>query len=156
MLSKKSNSFQMGFYSTFEEQLSHQHPLYILAHKVEWEVFEKAFSKLYAEEGRPAKSIRLMVSLLMLKHIRNLSDESVVEQWMENVYYQYFSGEKMYACGAPCEASELVHFRNRIGEEGIEMIFRESIRINGKDGQQDASHRGYHGSGEEHHLSYRQ
>jgi IS5 family transposase len=78
-----------------------------------------------------------MVSLLMLKHIRNLSDESVVEQWMENVYYQYFSGEKMYACGAPCEASELVHFRNRIGEEGIEMIFRESIRINGKDGQQD-------------------
>jgi IS5 family transposase len=78
-----------------------------------------------------------MVSLLLLKHIRNLSDESVVEQWMENVYYQYFSGEKMYACGVPCEASELVHFRNRIGEEGIELIFKESIRINGKDGKED-------------------
>jgi len=29
-----------------------------------------------------------------------------------------------------------VHFRNRIGEEGIELIFKESIRINGKDGRE--------------------
>ena len=138
MLSKKDiHSMQSGFYSTFEEQLSHKHPLYILAHKVQWEVFEKAFAKHYSDEGRPAKPIRLMVSLLMLKHIRNLSDESVVEQWMENVYYQYFSGEKMYACGVPCQASELVHFRNRIGEQGIELIFKESIRINGKDGKEN-------------------
>jgi IS5 family transposase len=138
MLSKKDiDSMQSGFYSTFEEQLSHKHPLYILAHKVQWEVFEKAFAKHYSDEGRPAKPIRIMVSLLMLKHIRNLSDESVVEQWMENVYYQYFSGEKMYACGVPCQASELVHFRNRIGEQGIELIFKESIRINGKDGKEN-------------------
>ena len=136
MLSKKLNFSQLGFYSTFEEQLSHSHPLYILANKIHWEIFEEGFAKLYSEEGRPAKSIRLMVSLLMLKHIRNLSDESVVEQWMENIYYQYFSGEKSYACGLPCEASELVHFRNRIGEEGIELIFKESIRINGKDGRE--------------------
>ena len=30
-----------------------------------------------------------------------------------------------------------MEFRKRIGEEGIELIFKESIRINGKDGQQD-------------------
>jgi IS5 family transposase len=60
----------------------------------------------------------------------------VVEQWSENCYYQYFSGEKVFACGAPCEASELVHFRHRIGEEGIELIFKESIRINGKDARE--------------------
>ncbi len=137
MLSKKVNSRQMGFYSTFEEQLSHQHPLYILAGQIQWEIFEKAFARHYSDEGRPAKPIRLMVSLLILKHLRNLSDESVVEQWMENIYYQYFSGEKSYACGVPCEASELVHFRHRIGSEGIELIFKESIRINGKDGKED-------------------
>lgn len=136
MLAKKQSPSQLGFYSTFEEQLSHQHPLYILANKIDWNIFEEAFSKLYSQEGRPAKPIRLMVSLLMLKHIRNISDESVVEQWFENIYYQYFSGEKSYACAAPCEASELVHFRNRIGEKGIELILQESIRINGKDGQQ--------------------
>ena len=137
MLAKKPSNAQLGFYSTLEEQLSHRHPLYILANKINWNIFEEAFAKLYSEEGRPAKSIRLMVSLLMLKHIRNISDESVVEQWSENVYYQYFSGEKIFACDIPCEATELVHFRNRIGDEGIELIFKESIRINGKDGKED-------------------
>lgn len=133
MLSKPSSSCQLSFYSTFEEQLSHRHPLYILANQINWDIFEQAFSRLYSEEGRPAKPIRLMVSLLMLKHVRNLSDESVVEQWFENIYYQYFSGERTYACGMPCEPSDLVHFRNRIGTEGIELIFKESIRVNGKD-----------------------
>lgn len=136
MLAKQQSTAQLGFYSTFEEQLSHSHSLYILANQINWDIFEEAFAKLYSDEGRPAKPIRLMVSLLILKHIRNISDESVVEQWFENIYYQYFSGEKSYACGAPCQASELVHFRNRIGEKGIELIFKESIRLNGKDGRE--------------------
>ncbi len=33
----------------------------------------------------------------------------------------------------PCNASELVHFRHRIGEEGIELILAESIRVNDED-----------------------
>ena len=135
MISQAKSSSQLGFYSTFEEQLSRKHPLYILANQINWNIFDEAFAKLYSEEGRPAKPIRLMVSLILLKHIRNISDESVVEQWGENAYYQYFSGEKMFAAKEPCEASELVHFRHRIGSEGIELIFKESIRINGKDGQ---------------------
>ena len=136
MISKPKSLSQLGFYSTFEEQLNRSHPLYILANQINWNIFEEAFAKLYSEEGRPGKPIRLMVSLILLKHLRNISDESVVEQWAENAYYQYFSGEKMFAAGEPCEASELVHFRHRIGTEGIELIFKESIRINGKDGQE--------------------
>jgi len=140
MLSKKLNTPQLGFYSTFEEQLSRRHPLYILANTINWNIFEEAFSELYSDEGRPAKPIRLMVSLLIIKHIRNISDETVVEQWFENIYYQYLSGEKSYACGMPCEPTDLVHFRNRIGAKGVELILKESIRINGKDGEeQDAT-----------------
>ena len=138
MLSTKKDYNQLGFYNTFEEQLSRKHSIFILANKIDWKKFEDAFCKHYCiDNGRPAKPIRLMVSLLMLKHIRNLSDESVVEQWSENAYYQYFSGEQVFACGSPCEASELVHFRNRIEPEGIELIFEESIRINGKDGKEN-------------------
>ncbi len=77
-----------------------------------------------------------MVALLILKHVRNLSDESVVEQWAENAYYQYFSGQGQFTCAAPCEATDLIHFRNRVGAEGIELILQESIRVNGKDGQE--------------------
>jgi IS5 family transposase len=129
MLSKPINTCQMSFYSTFEEQLSRKHPLYILANRINWDQFNEAFKDLYcSDNGRPAKPIRLMVSLLMLKHIRDLSDESVVEQWQENSYYQYFGGASSFVTAAPCEASDLVHFRKRIGEQGIELILKESIR----------------------------
>lgn len=139
MLNKPIITTQLSFLQPgLKEQLSNKHPLYILADRINWSLFEEDFKKHYREDfGRPAKPIRLMVALLMLKHIRNLSDESVVEQWAENAYYQYFSGEQTFTAKVPCEASELVHFRNRIGAEGIELILRESIRINGKGGKED-------------------
>lgn len=137
MLSKPKDKQQLGFYSTFEEQLNHRHPLYILANKVDWQKFEYSFKKHYSETiGAPAKPIRLMVGLLILKHLRNLSDESLVEQWAENSYYQYFCGESYFSTLEPCVPTELVEFRKRIGEEGIELIFKESIRINGKDAKE--------------------
>lgn len=137
MLAQQTNTAQLTFNSTFEEQLNQRHPLCILARTIEWKTFDEAFSRHYSPtHGCPAKPIRRMVGLLLLKHIRNLSDESVVEQWEENSYYQYFCGETSFVRGKPCDASELVHFRNRIGKEGLELIFKESIRINGKDGEE--------------------
>jgi len=134
MIPKQKTTNQLSFFFNFEDTLNQKHPLFILANKVRWHVFEEAFLPLYSQDkGRPAKPIRLMVGLLMLKHIRNISDESVVEQWSENTYYQYFCGETSFVAGVPCEASELVHFRHRIGEKGIELILKESIRINGED-----------------------
>jgi IS5 family transposase len=134
MLAKKKNINQLGFYSTFEEQLDHNHGLYKLANTISWQVFEDAFSKHYSStHGKPAKPIRLMVSLLILKQLRNLSDESVVEQWSENSYYQCFSGEMSFCSALPCVPTELVEFRKRIGPEGIELILKESIRVNGDD-----------------------
>jgi IS5 family transposase len=110
MISKKSNPTQMTFCLTFEEQLNHRHPLYVLADNIDWQMFEDEFGKHYSpDQGRPAKPIRLLTGLLLLKHIRNLSDESVVEQWQENSYYQYFCGMTSFATGEPCEPSELVH-----------------------------------------------
>lgn len=138
MLPSKKSSSQIGFYSSFEEQLNHHHTLYILANSIDWDVFDDAFKKHYSPtQGRPAKAIRLMVSLLILKQLRNLSDESVVEQWSENAYYQYFGGEKLFSVKPPCAPTELVEFRKRIGESGVELIFKESIRINGKDADDD-------------------
>lgn len=134
MLAKKKITNQSSFFFTLEDTLSQKHPLYILANRVDWQLFETEFSTLYCQDnGRPAKPIRLMVGLLILKHIRNISDESIVEQWSENLYYQYFCGQQEFMATVPCEASELVHFRKRIGESGIELIFKESIRINGND-----------------------
>lgn len=130
MLARKKDKNQLTFNTTLEEQLIHNHPLYALAGIIDWNKIEIAFEKYYSPtDGRPAKRIRLMVGLLIIKHLRNLSDESLVEQWQENLYYQYFCGERIFNQRPPCEASELVHFRNRIGEKGMQLIFQESIRI---------------------------
>ena len=138
MIPHKKDHNQTSLFSSLEDTLNQKHPLYILTNKIHWSIFEDAFLPLYCQDnGRPANPIRLMVGLLMLKHIRNISDESVVEQWSENIYYQYFCGENIFVPGAPCNASELVHFRNRIGESGIELILKESIRINGSDADDD-------------------
>ena len=42
--------------------------------------------------GRSRLPIRLMCSLLYLKHAFNLSGEETCERWAENVVWQYFSG----------------------------------------------------------------
>lgn len=120
-----------SLFSSLNDLLNHQHPLYKLSHKIDWERFEEAFSSLYCpDNGRPGKPIRLMCGLLILKHLRNISDESVVEQWSENTYFQYFCGMQEFTPCFPCNASELVHFRKRIGEKEIELILAESIRVN--------------------------
>ena len=65
--------------------------------------------------GRPRLSIRLMASLLYLKHAFNLSDEEVVERWAENVVWQYFSGNEYYEPRPPCDATQIGRFRRAIG-----------------------------------------
>ena len=127
----KRTSKQLSMFSSLEDMLSHQHPLFQLSNKINWECFENAFSPLYCStNGRPAHPIRLMCGLLILKHLRNVSDEMVVSQWSENAYYQYFCGGLEFMPKQPCDASELVHFRNRIGEKGMELILAESICVN--------------------------
>jgi IS5 family transposase len=138
MLAKPTNTSQIGFFTSLADQLDQKHSLYLLANTIDWSVFDKAFSKHYsATLGKPAKPIRLMVSLLILKQLRNLSDESIVEQWSENSYYQYFSGQHVFTPKQPCVPTELVEFRKRIGPQGVELIFKESIRVNGKDADED-------------------
>ncbi|MCK4823074.1 IS5 family transposase [bacterium] len=116
-----------------KEMLNPKNGLFQLAEKIPWEEFEKEFTILYTKNfGRPAKPIRLMVSLLMLKQLSGLGDETVVEQWLQNPYWQYFSGENLFQWRFPIEPSDLVHFRKRIGIKGVEKILEVSIRLHGK------------------------
>ena len=66
--------------------LDSKHPLFKLANMVDWSLFENSFVPLFcADNGRPPKPIRMMTDLLMLKHLRNVSDEQVIAQFAKNV-----------------------------------------------------------------------
>jgi IS5 family transposase len=60
--------------------LDQRHALLRLAGLINWSRFEQEYGALYAEQGRPGLSIRLMVGLHLLKHIKALSDEQVCAQ----------------------------------------------------------------------------
>lgn len=86
---KKNLSF-LGFFLSFEDRLNQKHPLYILANKVDWLIFDETLLPLhYPNNGSPAKPIR------------NITDESVLEQWAKNIYYQYFFGDQSFVHGFP-------------------------------------------------------
>jgi len=53
-------------------------------------MFEKDFSSLYSHTGQPGVPIRTMIGLLLLKRIYTLGDKTVMDQWLQNPYFQYY------------------------------------------------------------------
>lgn len=130
MAPRKEESNSLSFSTRLEKILSNKHPLYILADKIDWSVFEKGFGSFYHEKaGRPGLSIRLLVGLHYLKHTYDVSDEGVLEQFLENPYWQYFCGYEYFQHQFPCDPTSLVKWRKRIGSDGLEKLLKETIDL---------------------------
>lgn len=84
---------------------------------------------MYSKVGNPSHPIRFMVGCLLLKHLYNLGDETLEKAWIMNPYMQHFCGRVFFEHEFPCDPSNFVHFRKRIGEKGIEKIFAYSVRM---------------------------
>ncbi|WP_139101501.1 transposase, partial [Marinomonas spartinae] len=69
------------------------HALVRLAKVLDWDRLDTELGTHFATVGAAALPTRLMVGLLYLQHLYNLSDEMVLEQWLESPYYQYFCGK---------------------------------------------------------------
>ena len=105
------------------------HGLVKLSKVVEWDRLDDLFGSTYCpDNGRPGVSTRLMVALHYLKYTHNLSDEDVVATWVENPYWQYFSGMKWFEHELPINASSMTRWRKRIGEAGAEELLKETIK----------------------------
>lgn len=105
------------------------HPMVKLAQTVDWENLDQVFGKTFSEDkGRPAISTRLMVALHYLKYTFNLSDEIVVEAWVENPYWQFLSGMKFFEHTLPIDPSSMTRWRKRVGKDGAEELLKETVR----------------------------
>jgi IS5 family transposase len=111
------------------DYIDNHHELVLLANKIDWKYFEKEFEPLYSKVGNASHPIRFMVGCLLLKHLYNLGDETLAQAWVMNPYMQYFCGSIFFEHEFPCDPSNFVHFRKRIGEKGIGQIFAYSIRL---------------------------
>jgi IS5 family transposase len=128
MQPKQKDSQAMLFTSRLEQILNDRHPLYKLAKTIDWPEFDNVFGKLYDPGfGRPAKPTRLMVGLHYLKYTYNLSDEAVIEMWIENPYWQYFCGEQYFQHEFPIDPTSMTKWRNRIKGAGMEKLLEQTI-----------------------------
>lgn len=110
--------------------INKDHELVQLSKKIDWVKLEDDLKVYYCtENGRPGIPIRLITGIIMLRRIYNLSDESVLNRWVENPYWQYFTGEVNFSHKLPFDRTELIKFRLRIGEEGAERILKLSIEL---------------------------
>ena len=132
MLGKLQDSSQRELFRTrLEDMINPSHELALLADKIDWQYFEEEFKPYYSDKGSPSVPIRTMVGCLMLKHLYNLGDEKIPEQWVQNVYFQYFCGGVFFEHKFPFDPSDFVHFRRRVGEAGIAKIFAYSVKLHG-------------------------
>lgn len=119
------------FRSRLENQIDLRHPLAQLAQRMPWDGLDDALAPTLPPDpaggGRPALPVRLMAGLLYLKHAYDLSDEEVCVRWLENPYWQYFTGEVVFQTRLPCNPSSLTRWRQRLGEAGMEELLAQTI-----------------------------
>jgi IS5 family transposase len=110
------------------DMINPRHELVRLAALIDWGWFEREWAGFFpSPEGRPALHPRLVAGLLCLQHAHGLSDEAVVARWVENPYFQHFTGETFFQHRPPIHPSSLSRWRNRIGEEGAEWLLTKTI-----------------------------
>ena len=142
------------FRSRIDAMINLNDPLAVLATRLPWAQLEAAIAAKFARRervgtvvetddlfgpsqmlvgagvsaaGRPRLPLRLMISLLYLKHAFNLSDEELVVRWSENVLWQFFSGQEHFEHRLPCDATQLGRFRRALGEDGLEELLGATI-----------------------------
>ena len=130
MLGKIQTTNQQDLFKTrLTDLINLSHPLVKLAEEFSWDKLEQEFQKLYSDQGRPSIPIRKIAGLLLLKEMFKESDESVVERWIENPYWQHFTGEEFFQNKQPFDPSEFVHFRKRLQETGLEFLLSQSVAL---------------------------
>ena len=111
-----------------EQLVDAGHPLVKLGQQINWAGFEERLGATYAvANGAPGRSTRLLVALHYLKYQHDLSDEAVVQHWVENPYWQHFSGEQFFQHEWPIDPSSMTRWRQRLGEAGAETMLKETI-----------------------------
>lgn len=117
------------FRSQLSQILNLSHPLCRLADKINWDRLEANIDEVYGNGcGQPALPSRLLAGLHYLKYTFNESDETVIDRWVENPYWQYFCGFEQLQHELPLHPTSMTKWRNRVGDK-LEFLLEEIVNV---------------------------
>ncbi len=116
------------FRARLDQIINMRHELVVLADKIDWTWLDEQLAESFSDQGRPAEPVRFMIGMFLLKHTYALSDEQVWARWVQDPYFQYFTGEEFFQHVLPHERSGMSHWRKRIGDK-LDILLQESLHI---------------------------
>jgi len=112
-----------NFYLPFSGHLDPDNRWVAMARLVPWDLAEEIYLESLCDDfGAPALSARVALGALLIKERLGLTDRETVEAIRENPYLQFFLGSEEFSHERPFDASVMVDFRKRFGEEGLARI----------------------------------
>ena len=127
-ITPKSDLSPEKFKLPFQGNLSGDNRWVIMAKLVPWAEFEEKYADNFSENmGAVAKPFRMALGALIIKEKLGISDRETVEQIKENPYLQYFLGMDNYTNAPLFDASLMVYFRERIGQDVVKEINQQMV-----------------------------
>jgi transposase, IS5 family len=104
------------FKTPFEQSLLPSNRWVILAGVLPWDNMAAVYHrKMSHKMGRGSLDTRLVIGVLIIKHILKLDDREVLATLQENIYLQYFVGFHSFQTKIAFDPSLLVTLRKRMG-----------------------------------------
>ena len=117
------------FKMPFEAKLDENNRWVVLSKIVPWEEFARLYYKNFkSNRGAPTKDARLVLGVIIIKHIMKSDDRGVIEMIQENPYMQYFLGLESFTSEQVMTPSLLVSIRKRIDLDVFESLTDDLIR----------------------------
>jgi transposase, IS5 family len=138
-----------AFKTPFEQQLLADNRWVILAQVIPWDELASVYHrKMSSDMGRGCINTRLVLGVLIFKHLLKLDDREVLATLQENIYLQYFVGFSSFQTKIAFDPSLLVTIRKRMGVADfdewsqsvitqIEQLESQSLPKEEKSGQDD-------------------
>ena len=96
---------------------------------IPWETLEARYQSYFSDRGRPSLDGRLLIGILLLKHMTSSRDEAIVELVNENPYMQSFCWLERFATAPLLESSSLTKIRKRLGSKYFAELERETYQV---------------------------
>lgn len=93
------------------------------------EELEDSYAKHFAKGGRPALDGRMVIGLILLKHMTKMSDREVRNTLEENIYWQAFCGFEQFMTEKQLNASSLSKIRKILGPRYVKELEKETYKV---------------------------